>query len=167
MILTSPVFQNQKKIPRRYTGEGQDVSPPLEWSEVPKEAREFILICEDPDAPVHGGQNYPFIHWIAYNISPNVSSLPEGIPSNELRVHLPVSLEQGSNSFGKVGYQGPMPPVGSGAHHYRFTLYALNTVLGVRPALTKERLLKAMDGHVISTATLSGVYERKQMEKTA
>jgi len=161
MILTSPVFQDHKHIPTRYTGEGEDVSPPLEWSEIPKNAREFVLICEDPDAPAQPGHPYPFVHWMTYNISPNVSSLPEGLPANELRLKLPVSLEQGTNSFGKVGYRGPMPPKGSGSHHYRFTLYALDAELGIRPALTKERLLKAMDGHVISTATLTGVYESK------
>lgn len=158
MILTSKAFHDQQPIPIRYTGKGQDVSPPLEWSDVPKNAKEFVLVCEDPDAPAVSHEDGTFVHWMAYNISANTSALPEGLPANELRVKVPVSLEQGSNSFGKVGYRGPNPPAGDHPHHYKFTLYALDAELGIRPAVTRERLLKAMQGHVISSASLVGTY---------
>jgi Raf kinase inhibitor-like YbhB/YbcL family protein len=161
MTLTSPAFKNDQAIPIGYTGEGEDISPPLEWSNIPQNAREFVLILEDLDAiskEEHGG---PFVHWMAYNISRNISSLPAGILQNELRLTLPVSLEQGTNSFGKVGYRGPMPPVADGPHHYVFNLLALDREVGVRPGLTRARLMKALDGHVIASAQLTGTYERR------
>ena len=106
MILTSPAFKNEQAIPIGYAGEGGDISPPLEWSHIPQNTREFVLIFEDLDArsPDHPGE--PFVHWLAYNISRNVSLMPAGILPNELRLTIPVSLEQGTNSFGKIGYRG-------------------------------------------------------------
>jgi len=161
MILTSPAFKNMQPIPMGYTGEGEDISPPLEWSEIPANTKEFVLLLEDPDATSASKTGEPFVHWLAYNISRNISSLPAGLHPNELRLTLPVSLEQGTNSFGKVGYRGPMPPGGSGTHHYVFTLYALDSAVGVRPALTKEKLFKVIGNHVIAQAKLMGTYERR------
>src|SRR4051794_18221924 len=122
MKLTSAVFQMNGEIPKRYSGEGDDVSPPLEWSDVPNGTQEFALICEDPDAPVTRGQDHPFfVHWVAYHISPSVTALPEGVPPFQ-RMVSPVHLDQGMNSMGELGYGGPMPPEGRGAHHYRFSV---------------------------------------------
>ena len=167
MNLSSSAFQDSTPIPAKYTGEGADISPPLDWSDVPKNTKEYALILEDPDAPSGNGENYPFVHWIAYNFSPNVSSIPEGLPSKAIRIQLPVSLDQGINSFHQIGYSGPMPPIGSGLHHYRFTLYALDAELGVKPPITKEQLLKAIDGHTIATANLIGTYQRNKDQKSA
>lgn len=159
MQLTSSVFKDQKEIPKRYTGEGQDVSLPLEWSGVPQKCREFVLICEDPDAPKRPEKDHPYVHWIIYNISPSVTSLPEGIPSFS-RIEVPVRADQGINSFGKIGYGGPMPPVGHGTHHYIFRLYALDTELALKPGANKQELLEAMQGHIITQTELVGTYKR-------
>lgn len=163
LVLNSPSFEDGQVIPRTFTGEGEDRSPQLSWSYVPDGTREFVLICEDPDAP----QPEPFVHWIAYNISPSVTQLPEGLPARR-DIEFPVRLHQGQNSSGNIGYGGPMPPVGHGPHRYIFMLYALNTELGVPPGASKEELLKAMQGHVIDQARLTGIYERrKKLRKTA
>lgn len=161
MILRSPVFQEGGAIPVRYTGEGEDVSPPLEWSNVPSDCKQFALICEDPDAPESAGAEYPFVHWLIYAIPPSVSALPEGLPTSD-RLELPVAARQGMNSSGKVGYSGPMPPRGHGAHHYKFTLFALNEETGLPARATKKDFLKAIAGNVIAQATLTGTYERSQ-----
>lgn len=160
MKLTSPVFRENQEIPVRYSGEGEDVSVPLEWSAVPAGCREFVVICEDPDAPVRAGTDHPFVHWVIYNISPTTTALPEGIPS-ERRIEAPVRAHQGVNSFGNIGYGGPMPPVGHGIHHYVFKLYALNTELGLQPGASKAELLRAMQGHILDAAQLTGKYRRE------
>lgn len=160
--LSSQAFRDGEEIPKQFTGEGADRSPPLKWSGVPQETREFVLVCEDPDAP----QDEPFVHWLIYDISPSISSLPEGMPAKE-RMELPVRADQGRNSFGNIGYGGPMPPEGHGRHRYFFRLYALNFELGVQPGATKEELLKALQPHIIDQAVLMGTYERKIAKKTA
>ncbi|MBI3544060.1 MAG: YbhB/YbcL family Raf kinase inhibitor-like protein [Deltaproteobacteria bacterium] len=159
MRLTSSTFQMNGEIPKRHSGEGDDLSPPLEWSDIPGGTREFAIICEDPDAPVRAGKEHPFVHWTIYNLSPNVSSLPEGLPAFE-RMELPVRADQGINSMGNVGYNGPMPPEGHGVHHYRFTLYALDIELALPPRARKEELVQAMSGHVLAIGKLVGTYER-------
>lgn len=156
MELTSNAFTGDENIPAKYTGEGQDLSPPLEWSGVPTGCREFVLICEDQT----------FVHWLIYNISPTTTALPEGLPARD-RIDAPVRAEQGENSFGKIGYGGPMPPPDSGTHHYVFTLYALNTDLAVPPGAGKAELLKAMQGHIIDSTRLVGTYERRPAAKVA
>lgn len=167
MVLTSPVFKDQQLIPMGYTGEGEDISPPLEWSNIPENTREFVLVMEDLDAQSEEEHGQYFVHWLAYNISRNISSLPAGLLPNELRLRVPVSLEQGTNSFGKIGFRGPMPPAGDGVHHYVFTLFALNTEVGVRPGLTKTRLFKAIGDHIITSAKLTGIYERRTARKVS
>lgn len=166
MEITSSAFKENERIPSRYTGEGEDVSPPLEWSNVPDGCRAFALICEDPDATPRGGQDHPFVHWLLYNISPSVTFLPEGLAT---RAHLevPVRAYQGKNSFGKVGYGGPMPPAGYGTHHYVFRLYALGSELALRPEATKTEFLKAIDDHVLAEAELIGTYRRETRKKSA
>lgn len=156
MQLTSESFKNRQNIPRRYTGEGEDISPDLQWSNIPVGTRSFALICEDPDAPTSS----PFVHWVIYNLSPNTSFLPEGIDQQRTLSLAPIEADQGVNSFGKIGYGGPMPPVGHGVHHYYFKLFALNTDLGLKPGATKEEFLKAIEGHVLDEAVLIGQYRR-------
>ena len=159
MILSSGSFNSDGSIPKRFSGEGSDISPELEWSEIPEGTKSFAILCEDPDAPVRPGKDHPFIHWVIYNIPENVSYLGEGVVQSE-RVVLPVFLDQGINSFGKIGYGGPLPPVGDGIHHYHFTLYALDLPVGIPAGLTKAKVLRFMGRHILATAQLIGTYER-------
>lgn len=162
MKLKSTVFGNGGSIPTRYTGEGEDVSPPMNWSDVPDETREFALICEDPDAP---GEE-PFVHWVAYNISGNTTYLPEGLPAFE-RIEAPVRADQGKNSFGNLGYGGPLPPRRDPAHRYVFKLYALNAELGLPPGSTRDQLSSAMQGHVLDAVQIIGTYARARENEGA
>ena len=149
--LASPAFRDGGEIPRKYTCEGLDISPPLSWSGHPPETRSFALIVEDPDAP--GGV---FTHWIAYNIPADVSELEEGLEKAE---KLPSGIMQGVNDFGEIGYGGPCPPPGK-PHRYVFKLYALDAVLDLEPGASKDEVLKAISGHVLAKATLTGLYSR-------
>lgn len=161
MHLNSPAFRRNEPIPLRYTGEGSDVSPPLEWSYVPEGTRAFAILCEDPDAPVRPGKEHPFAHWLIYNIPARISALPEGLPHRDVLL-LPVLATQGRNSFGKIGWNGPMPPAGHGEHRYQFTLYALSSSIPMAAGMRREAFLLALQGHVLATAELTGVYERKR-----
>ena len=163
MELSTLAFKNKGKIPLRFTGEGVDLSPELRWSGVSPECRELALICEDPDAPRRPGKDHPFVHWVAYNIPVSVSYLPEGL-NHQKRLILPVSIDQGKNSFGKIGYSGPLPPSGDGVHHYIFTLYALNQEIGLAPGFTKAELMIAIKDHVIEVAEWIGTYQRIPLE---
>jgi len=146
--LTSAAFQPSARIPKKHTGEGADVSPALAWSGIPKGTRELALICDDPDAP----QPKPWVHWVMYGIPATLSALLEGQSG--------VGAD-GATDFGRTGYGGPMPPKGHGVHRYYFRLYALDAILDKAPGWTKERLLSEMKGHVLGTAELMGVYERR------
>lgn len=149
MKLMSSAFGNFDQIPVQYTGEGEDVSPPLRWQDVPEGTRSLVLICEDPDAP-----HATWDHWILYNIPPSLSVLAEG-----LKEELPQEVQSCLNSWGKIGYGGPNPP--SGNHRYFFILYALDTVLHLSEGATKANLLNVMHGHTLAEATLVGCYERR------
>jgi Raf kinase inhibitor-like YbhB/YbcL family protein len=155
ITLSSKAFDEGQTIARRYTGDGKDVSPPLSWSDVPPDAKEIALICDDPDAPTPE----PWVHWVIYRISPTVTELPEGIPPIE-RLSTPNGALQGKNSWGRIGYGGPAPPKGHGLHHYHFKLYALDTALNLRPGADNKALLAAMAGHVLAEGELIGTYER-------
>jgi len=145
--LTSTAFAANKPIPKKYTGEGADLSPPLSWSGVPQGTQELALICDDPDAPTPK----PWVHWVAFKIPPTQTSLPE---------HARENLVHGQNDFKKTGYGGPMPPPGHGVHHYHFRLYALDAPIQAGPGLTKDQLLDAMKGHILAEGELVGTYER-------
>ena len=156
--LRSGAFERDQAVPRKYTGEGDDVSPPLAWTEPPEGTAEFALVCDDPDAPTPE----PWVHWVIYGIGRDVRALPEGIaPERELQ--LPVAARQGKNSWNMgvtTGYRGPMPPPGHGAHHYHFRLYALDTKLELPPSATKPQLLQVIRGHVLAETELIGTYAR-------
>lgn len=159
MKLTSPAFEPGQPIPKQYTGEGADVSPPLEWSNVPEGTQEFALICDDPDAPTAE----PWVHWVIYKIPADVTKLPEGIAKTP-RLSVPPGALQGKNSWPggqTIGYRGPMPPPGHGRHRYYFRLYALDKKLDLEPGLTKKQLLEAMKGHILGEGELMGTYERR------
>ncbi len=155
ITIQSTAFEPGQPIPKKYSGEGQDVSPPLKWSGVPKEAQELVLICDDPDAP----RPEPWVHWVIYGMAPTTTELPEGI-AKQPRIKEPVAAAQGANSWNKPGYGGPMPPPGHGVHHYHFKLYALDTALKLEPGQTKDDLLKRMKGHILAEGELIGTYKR-------
>ena len=151
MKLTSTAFAEGAPIPKKHTGEGADVSPPLEWTGAPAAAKSFALICDDPDAP-----RGTWVHWVMYNIPADARGLPEHVPANEA---LPDGSRQGQNDFRVTGYRGPMPPPGK-AHRYYFKLYALDFTLELPKSATKADLEKAMKGHVLAEGSLMGTYRR-------
>ena len=158
--LTSDDFEAGQPIPKICTGEGEDHSPQLTWGKLPPEVRDLALICDDPDAPTPT----PWVHWVIYGIAADVPSLPAGLPKDKA-LATPLAAMQGKNSWPSgqnIGYRGPMPPPGHGVHHYHFKFYALDARLKVEPGLTKNELLKAMQGHVLATGELIGTYERKK-----
>lgn len=151
-------FSNQAAIPQQYTGDGADVSPPLAWQGVPEGTKELAIVCADPDAP----SPEPWVHWLIYKISPEVTELPEGLPASPT-IQSPVKACQGRNSWSSgqtIGYRGPAPPPKHGNHHYHFTLYALDSELDVDPGIDKDALLAAMEGHIVSQAETMGTYAR-------
>jgi len=148
LTLTSAAFQSGARIPKRNSGEGEDLSPPLAWSGVPAGAKELALICDDPDAPTPK----PWIHWVLYALPAMLRELKEGRAAFGM---------EGPNDSGDSGYTGPMPPKGNGVHRYYFRLYALDKNLVAEPGWTKERLLSEIKGHVLEQAELVGTYERK------
>ncbi|MGQ9576674.1 MAG: YbhB/YbcL family Raf kinase inhibitor-like protein [Thermoguttaceae bacterium] len=153
--LRSPAFANGGPIPRKYSGDGEDISPPLNWSNLPPGTKELALICDDPDAPTAE----PWVHWVIYKIPAELTGLPEGIAAVP-RLKEPAGALQGKNSWNTVGYRGPKPPPNHGLHHYFFKLYALQAKLTVEPGLTKRTLLEEMTGHVLGQAQLVGTYLR-------
>ncbi len=154
--IQSPAFAANAPIPKKHTGEGPDVSPPLAWEGVPPASKEIALICDDPDAP----RSEPWVHWVLYKIPATSKGLPEGLAARGTLTTPPGALN-GTNDFGKIGYGGPMPPKGHGTHHYRFRIYALDAALILKPGVTKQQLLTAMKGHVLAEGELVGTYERK------
>lgn len=151
LSLSSIAFQDGERIPVKYTCEGQDISPPLMWSEPPPGTQSLALIVDDPDAP--GGV---FTHWVLFNILPDSRELPEAVPT---QAQLPSGALQGKNDFGRVGYGGPCPPPGR-PHRYCFTLYALDRVLGLKVGVSKKQVLDAMKGHILVQEKLTGTYQR-------
>jgi Raf kinase inhibitor-like YbhB/YbcL family protein len=153
--LQSPSFADGGAIPKLYTCDGKDVSPPLAWSGVPETARSLALICEDPDAP-----RGTWTHWVIFDIPASVKELGEGVPAQE-RVQVTAGGEtalQGRNDFKKTGYGGPCPP--SGTHRYFFRIYALDTGLDLGPGTTRQDLLRSIKGHVLAEGELMGRYSR-------
>ena len=159
MKLTCPAFKNDQEIPARFSGEGRNVSPPLEWSGIPPNSKSFALLCEDPDASMQAGKEFPYVHWLLYNISTAVTCLPEGL-SSQILLDEPALAAHGKNSFGNIGYNGPLPPVGHGAHRYVFTLHALNKVIHFPSAPNRAKFEEMIQGHILATAQLEGTYER-------
>ena len=155
MELTSPSFKNQKGIPKQFTCQGEDISPELKWSGIPDGTKSLALIVDDPDAPDPAHPRMTWVHWVLYNIPATANSLSEGIKDAEL----PEGTLQGLNDWKRTSYGGPCPPIGQ--HRYFHKLYALNIVLTDLGQPTKEKLEKAMKGHVISKAELIGLYQKK------
>lgn len=153
MELSSGAFRDGDEIPSVHTCEGKDTSPPLSIKNVPQGTKSLALIVDDPDAP--GGT---FVHWVIWNIPPDTGSIPEGVQPAKTLSSLG-GAKQGMNDFGKLGYRGPCPPHGP-PHRYFFKLYALDTTVDLEPGASKAELERAMQGHVLAQATLTGRYSR-------
>lgn len=150
--ITSSAFAQQAEIPRRYTCDGDDVSPPLQWRGVPSEARSLALIVDDPDAPDPKAPKMTYVHWVLVDMPPTATGLPEAATTKSL----PTGTREGVNDWKKTGYGGPCPPIGR--HRYFFKLYALDRMLNLdRP--TKADVEKAMQGHIVAKAELMGTYQ--------
>ena len=152
MQLTSTAFSSHGAIPKKHTGEAENVSPPLAWRSVPPKARSLAIICHDPDAPlVAPGGTYGYVHWVLYNIPASVTHLAEASKD----------FAAGKNDSGKSGYTGPMPPNGHGRHHYYFWLLALDNDAQLPAGLTLWEFLKRVEPHVTGMNRLIGTYERR------
>ena len=158
MKLTSTAFEINQRIPTKYTGEGEDVSPSLKWDGAPAGVKSFALICDDPDALSVAGKVWD--HWLIWNIPATATELPENVAKTETVAALG-GARQGMNGWPQLGYNGPMPPPGHGVHHYHFKLYALDAELAAPAKATKTQLETAMKGHILAQAELIGTYERK------
>lgn len=147
--LRSSDFQEGGFIPTLFTCEGKNISPALDWSDIPPGTKAFALILEDPDAP-----KGIFDHWVMFNLPPNTEGLTQGAAA------FPSGMIEGKNSTMKTGYIGPCPP--KGVHRYFFKLYALDTLLTLPKGSTKAQVLKAMEGHILSQTHLMGRYEKEK-----
>ena len=150
LVLTSTAFSPGERIPRKYTCDGEDISPPLQWNDPPEGTGSFALIADDPDAPIG-----TWVHWVLYNLPEKTRALPEAISPH---ADLPDGSRHGKNSWRRLGYGGPCPP--GGTHRYFFRLYALDTVQELAAGAGKRQLLRALEGHVLATAELMGRYSR-------
>lgn len=144
MQISSPVFNNNNPIPVKYTCDGENVSPPLEFSSIPERAQSLVLVIEDPDAPAK-----TWIHWLLYNIPAHTTRIEEGI--------VPEQALEGLNDFQQEAYGGPCPP--SGVHHYHFKLYALDTKLDLESGAPLSNVTNEMEGHVLSQSEIVGTYQ--------
>ncbi|MGH8728329.1 MAG: YbhB/YbcL family Raf kinase inhibitor-like protein [Burkholderiales bacterium] len=152
MILKSSVFKHESEIPRQYTCQGKDFSPPLSWSDIPSPAKSLALIVDDPDAPDPAAPKRVWVHWVLYNIPTSADGLEEGVKT------LPAGTKEGANDWGRTGYGGPCPPIGR--HRYFFKLYALDATLPDLNKPNKAALEKAMQGHIVEQAELIGTYQK-------
>lgn len=148
--ITSSAFKEGSMIPRQYSCDGEDVSPPLAWSGVPEGTKSLALICDDPDAPMG-----TWVHWVLFNIPAHIMELPVNIPPEKV---LQNGAKHGINDFRKFGYGGPCPP--GGTHRYYFKLYALDIEINAEAGISKAQLLQNMEGHVLAEGQLMGRYSR-------
>ena len=155
MTITSSSFPHEGMIPGRHTCQGHDTSPELFWGEVPDAAKSLVLIVDDPDAPDPAAPKRTWVHWVLYNIPATASGLPEGVATADL----PPGTLEGLNDWERAGYGGPCPPIGR--HRYFHKLYALDTVLPDLKQPTKAELEEAMQGHVIASSELIGLYQKQ------
>ena len=151
MEVISTAFDAGGAIPSKHTGEGADVSPALAWQGAPANTGAFAVLCHDPDAPLVTPVGYGFVHWVLYNIPPDVRALAEGTGE----------YTQGVSDFGKAGYGGPMPPPGHGIHHYYFWVLALEKHLPLPPGLSMGGLLEQIEPVVTGMNRLVGTYRRE------
>jgi len=144
--VSSPSFKDGEFIPKKFTCDGEDISPEIIWEGIPEGAKSFALICDDPDAP-----SGDFVHWVVFNIPSDKSVLEENAEVSDI-------ADLGMTDFGRAGYGGPCPP--SGIHHYHFKVYALREVLDVSGTIDKYQLLEKMEGHILAKGEIAGLYKR-------
>ncbi len=156
MKLESSAFKNGEEIPRKFTADGENVSPEFSWADAPEGTNAFALIIHDPDAPRQNG----FTHWLLYDIPPTVNKIQENLPKQATASDMG---QQGENDGGQLGYTGPNPP--SGKHHYHVRLYALKETLGLPLGATAAEVQQALEGKVLEEAELIGTYEKQKAEK--
>ncbi|MCP4674900.1 MAG: YbhB/YbcL family Raf kinase inhibitor-like protein [Deltaproteobacteria bacterium] len=149
-LVTSMAFAEGETIPRRHTCDGDEISPPLRFKEVPEGTKSFAIILEDPDAPVS-----PSIQWLIWGIRGTATFLAEDQNAN-----IREGVLMGTNSAGQVSYSGPCPPDTDGSHHYHFNVYALDEMLSLEEGAEKAALVSAMEGHIIGEGKLVGLYNR-------
>jgi Raf kinase inhibitor-like YbhB/YbcL family protein len=157
-IVESPTMLTGVLMPRDYSPDGRNVSPPLTWRGLPEGTRQIAVLCQDHGA----GRPPPWVHWIIYNIPGNATGLPEGVPF-DLSERMPDEIAgatQGNNGWGLPMYRGPAPP-GTSLHHYHFAVFALDTELDLPPGLTRDELLEAIEGHVIGLGSMVPLYQRQ------
>lgn len=147
MKISSPAFSHNQIIPEKYTCDSQNISPPLEFEDVPEGTKSLALIMDDPDAP-----GRIFVHWVVWNIPPDTRQIPEN--------SVPGGTMQGTTDFGRTGYGGPCPP--SGTHRYFLKLYALDTTLQLASTAIKGEIEAVMEGHILAQAELIGLYNREK-----
>ncbi|MBS1994304.1 MAG: YbhB/YbcL family Raf kinase inhibitor-like protein [Cyanobacteria bacterium SZAS LIN-3] len=152
LTVVCPAFASGALIPAKFTGDGKDVSPAVQWSKVPAQTKSIALVCTDPDAPVG-----VWWHWIIFNLAPTTEHLTEGM---DKAASLAGGACQGTNDFGKTGYNGPAPPKGP-VHHYHFTVYALDSKLNLKPGCSKAEFTAAVKGHVLAGGEYVGTYVRR------
>jgi len=152
MQLTSTAFSQGETIQAKYTCDGENLSPPLKWSGAPSGVKSFAVIADDPDAPVG-----TWVHWVAFDLQPTTTELSEGLPKSQF---LPGGAKQGLNDFKHLGYGGPCPPPGK-AHRYFFKLYALDSMLDLKPGATKKEVERVIEKRTLAQGELMGLYKRK------
>ncbi|HUK32257.1 MAG TPA: YbhB/YbcL family Raf kinase inhibitor-like protein [Vicinamibacterales bacterium] len=143
--VSSDAFEDGSAIPKKYTCDGQNVAPPLEWSGVPAQSQSLAIICDDPDAP-----SGTFTHWVLYDLPPSAGRVGEGTSVGKA----------GTNDFGRAGFGGPCPPKRDAPHHYHFRVYALDIESLGPTGLSRDSAMEAMRGHVLAEGTLTGIYKR-------
>ena len=151
MEITTRAFKSGGTIPKKFTCDGEDVSPALTWREAPENTKSFALISDDPDAPMG-----TWVHWVIYDLPPSLTSLEENTEKTETLAN---GAKQGITDFKRVGYGGPCPPPGK-PHRYYFKLYALDKMLNLPPKIIKSDLLKSMKNHILAESELMGTYGR-------
>lgn len=156
MKLTSPAFQQGGKIPPLYSCQGDNISPPLDISSVPTQAKSLVLIMDDPDVPSYVRKDGMYVHWVVYNIAPTTVKIEENAtPFGTL----------GKNTEGEMSYTGPCPP--DREHRYFFKLYAIDKLLDLPAGATKEDVLKAIEGSILASCELMGRFEKSQKPASA
>ena len=154
LSLQSSIFTDGNEIPSQYTCEGKDISPPLSWEGVPENTQSLVLIVDDPDAPDPKAPKMTWVHWVVYNIPPNITGFPEAASVPDIAP----GAEEGINDWKRSGYGGPCPPIGR--HRYFHKLYALDTILTGLHTSSKQQVEAAIQGHVIAQAELVGTYKK-------
>ena len=156
LTIRSDAFVHEGEIPSKYTCQGEDIAPSLEWEGAPENTVSLVLIVDDPDAPDPAAPKMTWVHWVIYNIPPDMTGLPEAATSADL----PAEARDGINDWKRTGYGGPCPPIGR--HRYFFKIYALDTSLDEMGRATKDQVVAAMEGHIIKQAVLMGTYEKSK-----